>query len=460
LTPPIQQKRIKKVKKTIDIDAILAPIPGDNPAGEDLRYTPIYDEIKEARRADDALEQGDWQHEIKTSDWNKVITIAVKALTQKTKDLQIAAWLTEALVSTEGFGGLATGLRILTGFLSEYWEHVYPEIEDEDLDFRIGPFEFINDKLWPSIKRVSITDTSAAPGYSWLKWQESRQVGYEADTHNQYGDVDENKKSARDESIAEGKLTGEDFDSAVALSSKAFYESLAENLALCMEAFRKLDETVDEKFGSDAPRLSEIKEAIEDCERLAAKILKEKKDREPAPEPEPQKDAEESNPVEGIGEEVESEASILAEGAPSAAAGPIPANWSPDSGSQEKAVWESALKMLKASGINKALGLLLEASCSSPSVRQRDRFRLLMAKICLKAGRPDLARPIAEKLHASIEELQLERWESPIWIAEVIDALYRCLTAGEPDDEDLARANELFQRLCTSDVTKAIGYRK
>ncbi|MBW2741947.1 MAG: type VI secretion system protein TssA, partial [Deltaproteobacteria bacterium] len=240
------------MKREINIEAILAPIPGDNPAGEDIRYSPVYDQIKEARRADDLLDRGDWQRKIKTSDWNTVIDSAVDALINKSKDLQIAAWLTEALIKTEGFDGLATGLKILTGLLKDYWEHLYPELEDGDLDFRVAPIEFVNDKLWPCIKQVSITDSSATPGYSWLKWQESRQVGFEADTRNRYGDVDENKKKARNELIAEGKLTAEDFDSAVALSSKAFYEFLAESLVMCQEEFKKLDETVDDKFGSEA----------------------------------------------------------------------------------------------------------------------------------------------------------------------------------------------------------------
>ena len=120
------------MKRTIDIDVILAPLPGDNPAGENLRYTPVYDEIKEARRADDPLDRGDWDREIKTSDWDRVIALSVEALTEKTKDLQIAAWLSEALTRTEGFEGLIVGLKILAGFLSNFWDTVYPEIDEDD----------------------------------------------------------------------------------------------------------------------------------------------------------------------------------------------------------------------------------------------------------------------------------------------------------------------------------------
>ena len=37
----------------LDIEALLAPIPGENPAGKDVRYDGTHDAIKEARRADD-----------------------------------------------------------------------------------------------------------------------------------------------------------------------------------------------------------------------------------------------------------------------------------------------------------------------------------------------------------------------------------------------------------------------
>ena len=130
-----------------------------------------------------------------------------------------------------------------------------------------------------------------------------------------------------------------------------------------------------------------------------------------------------------------------------------------DSDSMERSLWASALETLNTDGMVKALGQLFAASNTAPSVRERNRYRLLMAQICLKADRPDLARPIVEELHKAIEELHLERWESPVWIAEVVEALYQCLTAG-PDSADAARAGELFQKLCITDVTRAMLYKQ
>jgi type VI secretion system protein ImpA len=74
----------------------------------------------------------------------------------------------------------------------------------------------------------------------------------------------------------------------------------------------------------------------------------------------------------------------------------------------------------------------------------------------MQAGRSDLARPVLEQLRGLIEELHLERWESPVWIAEVFGALYQCLMTGQPSDDDINRAQELFQRICTIDMTKAV----
>lgn len=111
-------------------------------------------------------------------------------------------------------------------------------------------------------------------------------------------------------------------------------------------------------------------------------------------------------------------------------------------------------------GITKALESLLEASLVAPSARERNRCKLLVGKLCLNAERPDLARPILEQLHAVVEQLQLEQWESPIWIADVIGSLHQCLMSGEPSGDDSGRAQVLFQKLCTIDITKAMAYRK
>src|SRR5256885_16134154 len=85
---------------------LLQPIPGSNPAGTNLRYDPIYDKIKEARREEDDVEQADWKRARKAADWPPVTTLATDALATKSQALQSAAGLTEALLNKEALGGL------------------------------------------------------------------------------------------------------------------------------------------------------------------------------------------------------------------------------------------------------------------------------------------------------------------------------------------------------------------
>jgi len=442
------------MKTAIDLDAILAPIAGDNPAGENLRWV-VFDDIEDARRADDNLERGDWERPVKKADWEKVMSLCADALASKTKDLQIAAWLTESLTISDGFDGFLTGLKIISVYLTNFWEHVYPEIDDGDLEYRMGRLEFLNNALWSRIKEIPFTDPTVTEGYSWLKWQESRQVGYETDPK---------KKKVRAEQVADGKITAEDFDNAKARSSKAFYQALAERVTQCRENFRAFEESVDQRFGKETPRLAELRTALEDCEKLAVTILEEKRKEEPDPEPRDTREgdtnadedtasgenqtSQDANPT---GSGIEPKTNVIE------SALPIPPVSGPPSG--ETVLWESALGVLRTSGIQPALSPLLDASSRAPSVREKNRYRLLMAKLCLQAQRPELARPIVEELNTLIEELNLERWESPQWIAEVLDALYQCLTAGEPSSEDSARSQVIFQKMCTLDATKAMIYK-
>ena len=83
----------------INVDECLVPIPGENPSGQSLAYELVYDELREARRSEDDSHQGDWQRRIKTADWERVIELGTELLQNQTKDLQIAAWVTEAIAA-------------------------------------------------------------------------------------------------------------------------------------------------------------------------------------------------------------------------------------------------------------------------------------------------------------------------------------------------------------------------
>jgi type VI secretion system protein ImpA len=264
----------------LDVEALLAPIPGDHPAGKDVRYDGTHDAIKEARRADDALNQGEWVREIKTANWAAAMEIATEVLATKSKDLQVACWLTEALLKRYGFPGLRDGLHLMRELQERFWDELFPAIEEGDLESRAAPLVWLNEKLPLAIRQVPITHGMSGEHYSWLHWKESRDL-------DNLGRQDHEAMLA---ALAEGKITGEQFDKTVDGTSLAHTSALFEDLSQLSQEYEQLDQAVDGKFGRQAPTLRDLKEAIEDCRMLVMDILKKKGGLEPEaapPEPKP-----------------------------------------------------------------------------------------------------------------------------------------------------------------------------
>jgi len=253
---------------------LLQPIPGSNPAGANLRYDPIYDKIKEARREEEDVDQGDWKRTRKVADWPQVIKLAGDALATKSKDLQIAAWLTEAMLKQEALGGLRAGLGLLRGLLEKFWDQLYPELEGGDAELRAGSLNWVGRYLDAGVRTVPLNKA----GHDVLKYKESRAVGSEADAKG-----DEKKQAAREAAIAEKKLTAEEFDKAFEATPKAFYKQLIADLDGCIKAIQELDELGQEKFGDASPSYSALSQALEDVQHSARQLLEKRLQTDPDP---------------------------------------------------------------------------------------------------------------------------------------------------------------------------------
>jgi len=248
----------------IQIEELLTPISPDQPAGSDLRYAPIAGQIREARRNEEAISQGEWKREIKTADYLLVTTLAQKALRQNGKDLQVAAWLTEALLAREGLTGLRQGLELLHGLLANYWDTAYPLIEDGDVDLRANPLNWVATQLDPTLKLVAITQD----GLSWLAYTDSRAMPTEQDA--QYNNE---KSAARQEAIEAGKLTPEQFEKSFESTPVQFYENLRANLTSTLEFLDTLSALCGDKFGPDGPDLSPLKSQLEELGKTVHVLL-------------------------------------------------------------------------------------------------------------------------------------------------------------------------------------------
>src|SRR5580704_11890372 len=255
---------------------ILAPIAGENPSGIDLRYDTkllIYDKIKEARRKDDDLAQGDWQSERKTANYPLVIKLAQDTLATVSKDLQLAAWLTEALLATEQYAGLHQGLTLCHSLLTNFWDTVYPVIEDGDRELRAKPLSWIGSVLDLPLRSAPMVSA----GYSWFAYKESRVVGFEDQAK-----TDKDRK-ARAKLIEEGKIAPEAFDKAFTETPKAFYLKAEKDLDRCLAELESLETFCDEKFEDDAPPFGKLKAALTDVRHTIHGFLSKKRETEPDP---------------------------------------------------------------------------------------------------------------------------------------------------------------------------------
>ncbi|QLK63706.1 type VI secretion system protein TssA (plasmid) [Enterobacteriaceae bacterium Kacie_13] len=121
-----------------EIAALLMPISPENPAGLNLEYEQIYDDIRQSRESDpDYLPQDEWIiAEPRSADWHKVRTLCTAVLSQQSKDLQIGCWLVEALTHLQGIEGAETGFQFLSEFITHFWFQCWPTLDDDGTTFR------------------------------------------------------------------------------------------------------------------------------------------------------------------------------------------------------------------------------------------------------------------------------------------------------------------------------------
>ncbi|MGD0908266.1 MAG: type VI secretion system protein TssA [Candidatus Acidiferrales bacterium] len=269
---------------------ILNPIPGENPSGRNLRWEDVYEKVKEARREEEDLPSGDWSRAVKSADPAAVILLTTDALSTKTKDLQLAAWLTEALIRQDGIGGLREGLDLIRGLSENFWDTVYPEAEDGDIELRTAPLNWVGSYLSQQVRKTPLTRGRC----DWFKYLESRAVGYEAACEG-----NDAKMARRRDAIAENKLTPEIFDKDMNSTTPEFYVKLVKNFDGALSSLQSLDDWCKEKLGRDSPNFGSLRTALDEVQSLAQSFLKTKQKPEEPKEKEevPQEESEWSPPV-------------------------------------------------------------------------------------------------------------------------------------------------------------------
>lgn len=158
----------------IEIDSLVQPIPGDNPAGQPPSFA-LIQQLDEARKEGDPFDETP-----KKRDWPLIVRQATSALANQSKDLLIAARLVEAISFTECMAGLRDGLILMTRLLNECWDHLYPMPEEgEDMDVRAGPLLWLNAKFPGGLSTVPLVKLRGED-FSHIDWHGPRRAEFEA----------------------------------------------------------------------------------------------------------------------------------------------------------------------------------------------------------------------------------------------------------------------------------------
>jgi type VI secretion system ImpA family protein len=253
----------------VDIDSLLIPISAESPAGEWLRFDAVYDDIQRLRQEDDpTLPVGVWQRELKRADWRGVERLCVDVLTTRSKDLQIAAWLTEAWVHLHGFIGLASGVRAVAGLCRDFWPDLYPALDEGSCEYRVAPVAWLTRLAVPMLSIPLTAPTTDEPAaFGWKEWTNALRLAK----------IAVKDQAAVTKAQAAGTVTQQKFLVAVSLTSGAWYSTLNEDLGAGLAALDELDAVIVEKCGAhDAPSLTPLREMLQAIQNFAARVIRER----------------------------------------------------------------------------------------------------------------------------------------------------------------------------------------
>ena len=261
-----------------ELDELIQPISEENPCGEDLRLDASVDSIyyklrdfrNSARKEErQALIDPDNFDDI-ADGWVDLAKLAVEALKDKTKDLEVAAWLIEALTRIEGIDGFNKGYKLATELITNFWDKgLYPEEDEDGLLTRVSPISGLNGydgngSLIMPIKSTPVTLASSEDNF--VVWQYEQALQIER--------IDDPEK--RQKRLDAGAVTLDEIVRSVNATDANYYKQLEENINSAKEIYQGFVEALDAVTEEQPQPTSNIKNALEECHDALNHLAKDK----------------------------------------------------------------------------------------------------------------------------------------------------------------------------------------
>lgn len=255
-----------------ELEILLAPVSEETPAGADLRedFSPqsLYYRLRDARAEARAAERAaDADPEIEAPlppEWRTVAALAREALVVS-KDLEVAAWYTEALLRSDGLEGLAAGSHLMAELAERFWDALYPLPDEDGIATRVAPVGGLNGESGDGtlIQPLRKLPMFARPDGAVLSYWQFEQA-------LQAAGMDQ---AARQRRLDAGVLP---FDKIEAEARAVGAASLAALLAAAeraLEAWGRLSECLDRLAGADSPSTSRVRELLEQIREATSRYV-------------------------------------------------------------------------------------------------------------------------------------------------------------------------------------------
>lgn len=256
---------------SVDLAALLVPIPGENPAGVDPRqdtspqspYYRLRDARAEARAAERAMESE--EGESAPPQWRTIRELAPELLATTAKDLEIAAWLCEALLRSDALQGLASGVRVMTGLVESFWDDLFPLPDEDGIATRVTPVAGLNGfegdgTLIAPLRRLALFSRPDGAELQMWQYEQSRELATI---------VDETRRQQR---LAAGVVPFETVEDEARLAGGEHFAALRRDAEAAAEAWQALEKALEDRAGAEAPPTSRVRNLLQEIAAVAARF--------------------------------------------------------------------------------------------------------------------------------------------------------------------------------------------
>ncbi|AQS83485.1 MAG: type VI secretion system protein TssA [Acetobacter aceti] len=253
---------------------ILSPIAGGLSQGTDPRlnvspaspYFQLRDARSDARAAERRGEYEDSENSEALRHWGRVKDFAVQILHTVGKDVEVAAWLTEAMVRLAGLDGLAVSIEATYGLFTAFWPDFYPSTDEDGVEARFSALAGLNGissdgTLIQALRKLELYRRADGTPFLFWQYEQSEEVEGIGDTVR--------KKQRLDA----GVVPFPELESDAARFGQVSLAEVYRSSQRALKHWKALDAIMTERLGVDAPPTARVTALLEKLSRIAARYV-------------------------------------------------------------------------------------------------------------------------------------------------------------------------------------------